>query len=83
MYVMTVDVLHYRRKVKSNLEIFPKEATAFTACINRNIILHRTLGNWLCVVIKSKLLVLGTVNTTINDHECQHVTERMNLSVFF
>ncbi len=84
MYVRTVDVLHNRRKVKSKLEIFPKEATAFTACINRHIILHRTIWNWLCVLIKSKLVVLGTVNnTTINDHECQHVTERTDLFVIF
>ncbi len=29
----------------------------------------------LCI-IKSKLLVLGAVNTTINDQECQHVAGR-------
>ncbi len=30
--------------------------------------------------IKSKLLVFGAVNTTINDQECQHVTGRLLLS---
>ncbi len=29
--------------------------------------------------IKSKFLVLGTVDTTVNDHECQHATEKYEL----
>ncbi len=76
---MTVDVLHYKGKVKWKFLLFHKLDTAFCVCINR----HRILWNWLCLVIKSKLLILGTVNTTKNDHECQHVTERMNMFVIF
>ncbi len=83
MYVRTVDSLHYKGTEKWKFLLFHKEATAFTACINRHIILHGTLWNWLCLVIKSKLLVLRTINTTINDHECQHVTERMNMFVVY
>ncbi len=46
---------------------FHKVATAFTACINTEY-----FGNQ----IKSKLLVLVTVNTTIHGHEYQHVREK-------
>ncbi len=125
VYVMTVDVLHYKGKVKwkfllfhkgdtafcacinrhrilwnwlclvikSKLlilgtvkkriknEIFPKEATAFTACINRHIILHRTLWNWLCLVIKSNKSYWSSEHHH-KEPRMQHVTERMNLSVF-
>ncbi len=63
--------------------IFHKEVAAFTVCIDQQIILHRILWNWLCLVIKLKLSILGTVNTAKNDHECQHVTERMDLFVIF